>query len=360
MSSNHDLLLNSTTLGPEVLLPHPGLVPDLPLTRRTPPARPVPQKELVIGMAALARAMRPTPIVALEQDGVRLLAKLEFQNPVGSLKDRPALWILKSAIERGDINADTTIIESSSGNFAVAVAAYCQMLGLKFIPVIDPNISKLNEATLRASCATVIQVDKPDEVGGYLKTRLDVVHRLKSEIPNSFWTNQYGNPDGMHAHYHLTGGEICNQIAELDYMFVGVSSAGTISGISRRLKEKFPKVKIIAVDAVGSIIFGGPSKKRYIPGIGASIQPQLLSHARIDDVVHVPEIDTVKGCRELLSRQGLFVGGSSGTVYAAISNYLPRMKRKGTPPSVLFLCADRGFPYAATVYNPAWVARLEA
>jgi 2,3-diaminopropionate biosynthesis protein SbnA len=359
MSSNHDLPLNSTTLRPEVLLP--SLLEGRELLNKRPPVtRPVPQRELVVGMASLARAMRPTPVVALEQDGVRLLAKLEFQNPVGSLKDRPALWILKSAIERGEINADTTIIESSSGNFAVAVAAYCQMLGLKFIPVIDPNISKLNEATLRASCARVVQVDKPDEVGGYLKTRLDMVQRLLKEIPNSFWTNQYGNADGMHAHYHLTAGEICNQVAELDYVFVGVSSAGTISGVSRRIKQKFPKAKIVAVDAVGSVIFGGPSRKRYIPGIGASIQPQLLSHAQIDEVVHVPEIETVAGCRELLNRHGLFVGGSSGTVYAAIKNYLPQLKRKGTPPSVLFLCADRGFPYAATVYNPSWVARLEA
>src|SRR5690606_25758810 len=128
--------------------------------------------------------------------------------------------------------------------------------------------------------------------GGFLKTRLKEVQALCARIDGAFWTNQYGNRDGSEAHYLMTGAELCQSFDRLDYVFIGVSSAGTISGVSRRLKEAFPEVKVIAVDAEGSVIFGGQPKKRMIPGIGASIVPELLSLARVDDVVIVPEVET--------------------------------------------------------------------
>ena len=141
-------------------------------------------------------------------------------------------------------------------------------------------------------------------------------------------------------------------------MFLGVSTGGTISGVSHRLKEKFPSVRIIAVDAEGSVIFGGQPRKRYIPGIGASVTPELVKQARIDDVVKIPESETAQACQELLRRHGLFVGGSSGSAYAAVKRYLPKM-RSLTPPHVLFLCADGGAAYLETLYNPEWTSRLE-
>jgi len=308
----------------------------------------------------IQNSLRETPVVKLDFEPINLFAKLEFYNPIGSVKDRPAFWILKRAEERGDINGHSTLIESSSGNFANAMAAYCRLLGLKFIPVIDPNINASYESTLRQLCDTVVKVEQRDDTGGFLKTRLAKVHELLGSIPHSFWPNQYGNPDAMEAHYRMTGGEICSAFSQLDYIFLGVSTAGTISGVSQRLKEKFPSVQVIAVDTVGSIIFGGPPKKRHIPGIGSSILPDLLKHALIDDVVMVPELDAVEACQELLDRYGLFVGGSSGSAYAAVKRYVPRMTVGRKVPNVLFLCADRGTAYLNTIFSPDWSTRLAA
>jgi len=287
-----------------------------------------------------------------------LFAKLEYVNPVGSIKDRPAYWILKRAAERGEICDTTTVIESSSGNFAAALAAFTRLVGLKFIPVIDPKISSTYESFLRRICTTVVKVDEPDDTGGFLKTRLEMVKHLCARIPDAYWTNQYGNPDAMEAHYLLTAGEICADFDTLDYVFIGVSSAGTISGVSRRLKERYPNIRVIAVDSEGSVIFGGPPRKRHIPGIGSSIVPPLLSHARIDDVVLVPERETLQACRELLTTHGLFVGGSSGSAYAAIKRYRAKMTGSRRP-TVLFLCADRGTPYLDTVFDASWASRIE-
>jgi N-(2-amino-2-carboxyethyl)-L-glutamate synthase len=270
----------------------------------------------------IQNSLRPTPVMKLDFEPINLFAKLEFHNPIGSVKDRSALWMLKRAEERGELTEHSTLIESSSGNFANALASSCRRLGLKFIPVIDPNITGSYESNLHQLCDTVVKVEERDDTGGFLKTRLAKVQELVRTIPDAYWTNQYGNVDAMEAHYLMTGGEIRDAFSQLDYIFLGVSTAGTISGVSRR---RFPSIQVIAVDTVGSIIFGGPPKKRHIPGIGSSITPDLLKHALIDDVVMVPECDAVESCQELLERYGLFVGGSSGSAYAAVKRYLPRM-----------------------------------
>jgi len=290
--------------------------------------------------------------------GMNLFAKLEYVNPVGSIKDRAAYWILTRAAQRGEICEETTVIESSSGNFAAALAAFTHLVGLRFIPVIDPNISGAYESFLRRICPTVVKVEDRDDTGGFLKTRLQKVKELCATIPNAYWTNQYGNLDAMEAHYELTATEICAEFDSLEYVFIGVSTAGTIAGVSRRLKEHYPNIRVIAVDTEGSAIFGGAPRKRHIPGIGSSIVPQLLSHAKIDDVVVISERETVQACRELLTTHGLFVGGSSGTAFAAIKRYAARMPAY-THPTVLFLCADRGTPYLDTVFDPTWATRLE-
>lgn len=306
----------------------------------------------------LGQILRPTPHVRVDLEGVDLFAKLEYTNPVGSIKDRPAYYILQRAAERGEIGAGTTVIESSSGNFASALAAFTRLVGLEFIPVIDPNISALYEAFLRHHCARVVKVTERDDTGGFLKTRLAAVQELCATVPNSYWTNQYGNPDSAEAHYELTAGEVCAAFPSLDFVFIGVSTGGTIAGMSRRLKEQYPNVKIIAVDARGSVIFGDTPRKRHIPGIGASIVPPLVSQAAIDDVVIVSERETVAACRELLETHGLFVGGSSGTAFAAVKQYARKMAAHRRP-TALFLCADRGTAYVDTVFDPAWATRVE-
>jgi cysteine synthase A len=290
--------------------------------------------------------------------GMNLFAKLECVNPVGSIKDRSAYWILKRAAERGDICDETTVIESSSGNFATALATFTRLVGLRFIPVIDPNISGTYEAFLRRVCATVVKVEKRDDTGGFLKTRLETVQQLCAVTPSAYWPNQYGNLDAVEAHYELTGAEICADFESLDYAFIGVGTAGTIAGVSRRLKERYPKIRIVAVDAEGSMIFGGPPRKRHIPGVGSSIVPPLLSHATIDDIVLIPERESAEACLELLNTHGLYVGGSSGTAFAAVKRYAAKMAGPRHP-TMLFLCPDRGGPYLDTIFDPQWATRLQ-
>src|SRR5213076_553769 len=215
---------------------------------------------------------------------------------------------LKRAVERVDICEETTVIESSSGNFAAAVAAFTHLVGLRFIPVIDPNISSTYESFLRRICPTVVKVEERDDTGGFLKTRLQMVKHLCATTPNAYWTNQYANPDAVEAHYELTAGEICADFDSLDYVFISVSTGGTIAGMSRRLKERYPNVRIVAVDTQGSVIFGDTPRKRHIPGLGSSIVPPLVSQALIDDIVLIPERETAAACRELLVTHGLFAG----------------------------------------------------
>lgn len=308
------------------------------------------------------RVIRETPVTQLDDRAVRLYAKLEYMNGIGSVKDRPALWILKRAIERGDIVPGTVIIESSSGNFACALATFAAMLQLEFVPVIDPNIAPINEAYLRATCKRVIKVEQRDETGGFLKTRLHTVAALLAEHKLAYWPNQYENVDGAASHYHLTGAEICRAVPDADYVFLGVSTAGTIAGVSRRVKESIPSAKIIAVDVEGSAIFGQAPKRRAIPGLGSSISPGLLKQAVIDEFEIVSEADTVRACQEMLAVHGLFVGGSSGSAYAAIQRYFARQARRAPAgaaparPKVVFLCCDRGGPYVTSLYNPQWLA----
>src|SRR6058998_2173535 len=336
----------------------PARVQEFPDTLPAVSRKPQPESSLVTRLEQLRAALRPTPHIPLAMEGMRLFAKLEYVNPVGSIKDRPAYWILKRAAERGEIGDETTVIESSSGNFAAALAAFTHLLGLRFIPVIDPNISGTYESFLRRLCPTVVKVEVRDDTGGFLKTRLQMVKHLCATIPNAYWTNQYGNLDAVEAHYELTASEICADFDSLDYVFIGVSTAGTIAGMSRRLKERYPNVRIIAVDTEGSVTFGDTPRKRHIPGVGSSIVPPLLSHARIDDVVLIPERETVHACRELLTVHGLFVGGSTGSAFAAIKRYSEKMTGSKRP-TVLFLCADRGTAYLDTVFDVSWVSRLD-
>ncbi|WP_179032711.1 2,3-diaminopropionate biosynthesis protein SbnA [Paenibacillus kribbensis] len=305
----------------------------------------------------LERQIGNTPLIQLEHEKINLYTKLEFHNLMASVKIRPAFYIIKSALEKGEIDENTTIIESSSGNFAIALATICRQLGIRFIAVIDPNINSIYENLLQTISYRVVQVTDRDETGGFLLTRIQMVQKHLKEIPNSFWTNQYSNKDNFKAHYEGLGTEISNHFDKLDYAFIGVSSGGTISGISCRLKEKFPSVKIIAVDTEGSVIFGTPSKKRFIPGIGSSMVPPLVKEACIDEVIMVSEINTVSGCHELYNNHAIFAGGSSGTAFYAVKEYFTN-KQLEYKPNVIFICADHGMPYVDTIYNSDWITWL--
>lgn len=294
-----------------------------------------------------------TPVRQLPSDNVELYAKVEYTNPTGSIKDRAAFAAISDGLKYGSIGPDTTIVESSSGNMGVALAGLANYLGLHFVPVIDANIVATNEMKLQWFCTRVEKITEPAAEGGMLGARLGRVVELIDEFEEPYVIYQYLNESCVNAHYFGTGAEIVSQVPDLDYVFVAVSSGGTLCGVAKRLKEDIPGVRVIAVDAEGSAVFCGQPRPRRIPGIGAGIVPPLIKRVEIDDVVIVSERDTVQGCIEMRDQFGLFVGGSSGSCYAAIKQYFSSYRSR-VRPKVMFLCPDSGIGYSDTVYNPDW------
>ncbi|WP_431165620.1 2,3-diaminopropionate biosynthesis protein SbnA [Tenacibaculum halocynthiae] len=299
-----------------------------------------------------------TPIVSLpiaDKSNLNVFAKLEFYNPTGSVKDRAACYIISRLLKEGTINKDTTLIESSSGNFGVALSAYAKLNGLKFVCVIDKTTLPVNEMLIRLQGAEVIRITEPDEHGGYLLNRIKKIKEIIASNDNVYWVNQYANPLNARAYYNSLGIEICLEAPrqKIDYLFMGISSGGTITGVSQRVKENYPAAKIVAVDVDGSIIFGGKSHKRFIPGIGSSMRPEILKQAVIDDVVSVNEDETINACRELLEVHNLYAGGSSGSVYAGIKKYFDK-NNIDSKTNVMCVFADSGERYITTIYNDQW------
>ncbi len=310
--------------------------------------------------SSIVECVGSTPMVRLGRlfagSGRSVFGKLELMNPGGSIKDRPARYIIEQGLREGTIRPGAHLVESTSGNLGVAIAMTARVYGLSFTCVVDPKITKTNLSILRQFGARVEMVDEPDEDGGYLKTRIRRVKELVEDIPGAYWINQYANELNWKAHYHGTGREIVEQYdGPIDYLFAAVSTTGSILGISRRVRESFPGVKVIAVDAVGSVIFGARSGPRELPGIGASRVPELLEPEEIDDVVYVDDLESVQGCRELLAKEGIFAGGSSGSVIAATRKTVPDLPVGSRIVTVL---PDRGDRYLDTVYDEEWIEGL--
>jgi cysteine synthase A len=298
-----------------------------------------------------------SPVKKLHFEQGNLFVKLESYNHSGSVKDWAAYYIILKAIEAGHIHEDTIVVESSSGNFAIALAYICRKLGLTFIPVIDPNVNRDYETILHMLCSKVVKVRKRDAKGGYLLTRIETVKEICRKYKNSFWTNQYENENNYKAYYYGLGPEIGTQFDRLDYAFIAVSTCGTITGLSMRLKELYPSIVIVAVDVEGSVIFGTPPGPRLVPGIGAGKVPENLRFAHIDEVMHVSQSELVEGCHKMMKDQLILSGGSTGALYFAIHKYF---KHKTTEPSanILFISPDGGKAYLDTIYNPQWYSKL--
>lgn len=301
-----------------------------------------------------------TPLVRLSRcfadEPVEVLAKVEFLNPGGSVKDRPARFIVEQGLRDGTITANTHLVEASSGNFAIALAMVSQLYGLPLTVVVDPLITLVNLHILERFGAIIDMVTEPDDQGSYLKTRLRRVHELLATLPNVFWPMQHDNALNWRAHYEGEGGEILASLDRpIDVLALAVSTTGTIMGIARRLREAFPRLHVVAIDAVGSVIFGAPSVPRKLPGIGASRVPGILVPDEIDQVVYVNDREAAIGCRRLLATEAIFAGGSSGAAIAGISKLIPTLPA-GT--RLLTLLPDRGSRYLDTVYDDAWMSRL--
>src|SRR5258708_20825664 len=262
-----------------------------------------------IGHTPLVRLTRVLPDCPF-----RLFAKLEGFNPGGSAKDRPALQILREAMSTGAVKPWTVVIESSSGNLGIGLAQACSYLGLRFICVVDPKTTAQNIRILRAYGAEIDLVSEPDPVTGeFLEARINRVQTLLHTIEDSFWTNQYANPSNPQAHYRTTMHEIAAELGgRIDYLFVATSTCGTLRGCAEYVRDHHLGPKIFAVDAHGSVIFGGQAAKRLIPGHGAARRPELYRAGLADECVRVTDLDCVVGCRRLAQSEAILAGGSSG------------------------------------------------
>lgn len=298
-----------------------------------------------------------TPLILLEKifkdTRFQVFAKLEMFNPGGSIKDRVAFYMIKNALETGAITSKTTIIESSSGNLGIGLAQICAFLGLHFICVVDIKTTQQNINVLKAYGAEVDIVTEPDPTTGeLLSARINRVKSLLGSIADSFWCNQYANLNNPRSH-HQTMHEIVTQVnGQLDYLFCATSSCGTLRGCSEYIKSNNLQTKIIAVDAEGSVIFGGSPGKRLIPGHGAGRVPELFQSGLENVCVHVSDLDCIVGCRRLLGQEAILAGGSSGGIIAAIEKTAKDISKGAT--CVAILC-DRGERYLDTIYSNSWV-----
>jgi N-(2-amino-2-carboxyethyl)-L-glutamate synthase len=301
-------------------------------------------------------AIGQTPLVRLvrmyKDASFRLYAKMESANPGGSLKDRPARHILRQAIERGVIHTGATVIESSSGNMGLGLAQACLYYGIRFICVVDAKTTTQNIRLLRAYGAEVDVVTEPGPDGEYLSARLARVHVLLDQVKGSFWPNQYANVENARAQQQ-TMGEIAAQLdGHLDYLFCATSTCGTLRGCKEYVRMHSLKTRVVAVDAVGSVIFGTPKRKRLIPGHGAAVVPGLFQEGLADEVVQVDDKDCVIGCRRLARREAILAGGSSGAAMMAVERLSDRIREGAT---CVVICADRGERYLDTIYSDEWV-----
>jgi cysteine synthase A len=311
----------------------------------------------MIGESILS-AVGNTPLVRLTRVlgdcPFQLLAKLEGLNPGGSAKDRPAANILTQALAEGAVVPGMVVIESSSGNMGIGLAQACRYYGLRFICVIDPKTTLQNIRILEAYGAEIDLVSEPDPATGeFLQARLNRVQSLLKSISLSFWPNQYANQHNADAHYRTTSHEIVTALGrEPDFLFCATSTCGTVTGCAEYLRDHDMDTKIIAVDAVGSVIFGGHKGKRLIPGLGAGLTPPLCRPELVDECVYVSDLDCVVGCRRLVHKEAILVGGSSGGVLMAVDRVKSWIPDGATCVAIF---PDRGERYLDTIYSDDWV-----
>jgi len=313
-------------------------------------------KSLLDRLARIKPLVGHTPTVSLSQPFSRTWAKLEYCQFTESIKVRAALRIVEKAIHRGDILCNTTVIESTSGNFGLALANICRVIGISFVGVVDPNISPSKEKLLRLLAHRVVKVEQRDETGGYLLNRLREIEHLKNTLAHVYHANQYENADNYMAYYHTLAEEIIALTPTLEYLFVSVSTCGTVRGLSKRLKEHWPKLKIVAVDVEGSQVFGTTRRKRNISGMGSSLKPAPEVLVGIDRAVILSEQDIVQGTRDLHNFHNIFAGPSSGAAYAAARQIM--RGESSTDAATVIVCPDSGKDYIDTVYDDAWVRAI--
>ncbi|MER5546355.1 2,3-diaminopropionate biosynthesis protein SbnA [Streptomyces sp. NPDC002589] len=278
--------------------------------------------------------------------------KLEGLNPAGSIKLKAARAMVEMAEADGVLKRGCRLIESSSGNLGMALASVCAAKGFHLMVITDPNANEHSIRFMRAMGAHVTVVTEQDAGGGFLQTRIRLLQRRLAEDPSLVWLNQYTNPANPAAHRDGTAVEIFQGFGEPDWLFIGTGTGGTLMGCVEYVHATGAATRVVAVDTVGSVTFGGPPGRRWIPGLGASRRPEIFHDDGSFDKILIEERDTVMMCRHVARTYGLLLGGSTGTVLAAVRSMRERIAPGAT---VLAISPDLGDRYLNTVYDDAWV-----
>ena len=279
--------------------------------------------------------------------------KLEGFNITGSIKVKTAIGLVEDLERRGIARPNkTVIVESSSGNLGLALSLVCAIKGYEFICVTDPNANRATIKGMELYGAKVIVVEERDSAGGFLGSRFKIIDHILQSEPNAVWLNQYANIANKNVHAEQTANEIAREFEKVDWVFVGAGTTGTLAGVSERLRQEFPHIKVVAVEPVGSVTFGGAPGKRKIPGIGTSVRPKLADLANPDKVIAISEETTIEACLSFVRDYHLLVGGSTGTVLAAVQQLAPEFTRGDT---IVAISPDLGEKYLDTIYDTAWV-----
>jgi cysteine synthase A len=290
------------------------------------------------------------PIVAQ-----RLFLKCEGFNFAGSIKLKAAAAMITAAERNGRLRADSVLVESSSGNLGVALAMIAANRGYRFVCVTDTRCNLATRQLISALGGRVHLVTEPAPNGGYLRARIDHVRALCAGEERYVWLNQYTNPDNGQAHYRTTAPAIAARFPDLDILFIGAGTTGTLMGCARYFRRHHPRVRVVAVDTAGSVTFGGAPGRRMIPGLGTSIRPPLLDTTCVDEVVHVTEADTIRTCHRL-ARRGFLFGGSTGTVVSAATAWLADHDHDDL--TAVAIAPDLGERYLDTIYHTPWIRDL--
>ena len=288
--------------------------------------------------------------------GQSLFLKCEGFNFAGSVKLKAAAEMVEAAEREGLLRPDSILVESSSGNLGVALSMIAASKGYRFVCVTDSRCNLATRRLMEALGGDVRIIVDPDPERGLLGARQDYVRGLLASDRRYVWLNQYVNENAWRAHFRTTGPEIARQFPQLDVLFVGAGTTGTLMGCARFFRQWHRPVRVVAVDSVGSVTFGAPAARRMIPGLGTSVRPALLDESFIDDVVWVEEADTVRTCHRM-ARRGFLFGGSTGTVVSGALGWLAEHDPFDRLTAVA-IAPDLGERYLDTLYQTNWVQDL--
>ncbi|MFU8828487.1 MAG: pyridoxal-phosphate dependent enzyme [Phycisphaerales bacterium] len=304
-------------------------------------------------------------LTRLESGPCRLFGKLEMMNPAGSIKDRIGLSMIEAAEREGrlDPNADPkpTIIEGTAGNTGLGLALVAGQRGYRMLVVVPDKMSEGKIQHLRAMGAEVV-LARSDVQKGHPEYYQDVAARLAQKTPNSIYINQFSNPDNTAAHYDQTGPEIHRQLEAfggVDVFIAGIGSGGTISGVGRYLKEQNPNCRIVLADPVGSIleplVNRGEKVKPgswLVEGMGEDFIPDICDLSFVDEAIAVTDAESFHAARDLLDREGLLAGSSTGCLIAAAKKFCAKQTK---PLNVVTLICDQGAKYLGKMFNDYWM-----